>query len=102
MGGRKGRRFIQHARSTSRGIGMGEKAGEKRALTAHPAHNEDLLAADVRHRALGDFDEHGEDGLLQREAQVLRRNNVRVFFSGRRVSAEALVERVRLCGSEDT
>ena len=44
--------------------------------TSNTTHNQDFLAADVGHRALGDLDEHGENGLLQGEAQVLGGDDV--------------------------
>lgn len=40
-------------------------------IASHAAYYKHLVAAHVRHRALRDLHQHGEDGLLQTEAQVL-------------------------------
>lgn len=45
-------------------------------LTSNTSDDENLPAADVRHRTLGDLDQHGKDGLLQRKAQILRCDDV--------------------------
>lgn len=42
------------------------------------ADNQHLRAADVGHRALGDLNEHGKDGLLKGEAEVLFAHGVAV------------------------
>ena len=39
-------------------------------VAADAADDEDLRGVDVRHGALGDLDEHGEDGFLEGEAEV--------------------------------
>lgn len=62
--------------------------------TAYTADDKDLLAPDVCHCALGDFDEHGEHGLLEGEAQVLRRDGVLAVFRRRAIWSETLVHRV--------
>ena len=69
--------------------------------TSNATHNQDLLAADVGHRALGDLHQHGEDSLLQREAKVLRRDDVVAVIVGRSVRLESFVCGVCFRGRED-
>lgn len=45
-------------------------------VTAYAADDEYLITAHVRHGALGDLHEHGENGLLQTETQVLGREPI--------------------------
>lgn len=63
-------------------------------LTTYSANDKHLLAPDVCHRALGDFNEHGKYGLLEGETQVLRRDDVSTVFRRRTIWPETLVCRV--------
>ena len=69
--------------------------------TSNTTHNQDFLAADVGHRTLRDLNQHSVDSLLQREAEVLRRDDIFAVIVGWTVWSEAFVRRVCFRGRQD-